>query len=221
MFSTPATESLFPRSWNLGRGEGGAARIVQLPPLWRLRRSFIILGCPFAGPFNGASFNCRPFYQPLSLIIRSLRNDRIDARVTHFRHYPLCTHSGGDTKNAKSSRSSRMLRDGIGRDKIRRNKRKKKNSSSRWWKGKREEGRRRRERVDQGGIIKRGLSDNAVYKARNDSRNIKVSGRRGRAFSLSGSRLSLFMLLKVINLSKRPPRMVESSWVTSIHGKLS
>lgn len=41
----------------------------------------------------------------------------------------------------------------------------------------------------RGDVIKR-VSDNAVYKARNDSRNIKVwegaGVQRGRAFSLSG-----------------------------------
>lgn len=55
-----------------------------------------------------------------------------------------------------------------------------------------------------------------MYKARNDSRNIKVSDRegaregagegiKGSCILVIESRLSLFMLLKVINLSKRPP----------------
>lgn len=39
----------------------------------------------------------------------------------------------------------------------------------------------KKKKNERGDIIKRGLSDNAVYKARNDSRNIKVSGRRGGA----------------------------------------
>ena len=76
----------------------------------------------------------------------------------------------------------------------------------------------------RGDVIKR-VSDNAVYKARNDSRNIKVwegAGTKGSCILVIGSRLSLFMLLKVINLSKRPPWMVGSGWIMSgrIHRKL-